>query len=506
MLSGFLSLKRLLAAALCLAVLAAAPAAAQQKKVSLIFTNDVLNQIATDNQGEMTEEIIGRITGLSPWISTVRLRRASGRVTLEIAMRPEDDLQLRFKFSLDKMLYYRLKTARADVDGMTASLQEAREAEPLLLGVAYRFDDRYAIVDLTLDLREAIRARDAAAAKDLAAKAVEEAKAAEQAKAAAQAKAAEEAKAAEQARLAEQARVAAEQAKAAEQARLAAAKAPPPPPPPPEEKTKPAPPPVPAPVTYLAVKKLGREAPPVVDGLLSDAAWLGAQQFSFDVQGPSGKMTVSVWGLWSQDRIWFLARWPDDELNDQHRPWVWSREDKAYVAGKDIEDALSISFAKNGRIGDCMLAGNEAVADLWTWRAGRTNPAGSADDATLTLTFTRIPRANYYQTKNGRTVWVKETPDAGTPAYQSQVVGTFSGDRVPRYSSRKPAGSIADVAAKGVWKDGFWTVEFSRKLAAADGGDVAFAPGRDVPFSIAVFDHREGIDHSTSREFLLKLE
>jgi hypothetical protein len=157
-------------------------------------------------------------------------------------------------------------------------------------------------------------------------------------------------------------------------------------------------------------------------------------------------------------------------------------------------------------MGECMLAGAEVQTDLWTWRAGRTDASGYAEDATMVLSFQRIPRVNSYQTRNGRTVWVKEEPDAGSLPYQAQVVGAYAGDRIPRYVPRTPSGSMADVQAKGSWKDGYWTVEFSRKLVTGDPADVVFAPGREISFSVAVFDHREGIDHSTSKELTLKLE
>ena len=217
-------------------------------------------------------------------------------------------------------------------------------------------------------------------------------------------------------------------------------------------------------------------------------------------------MTVTAAALWSPERLWMLVRWPDKTRDDVHRPWVWSKVEKAYVAGREVEDALSLSFSREGRMGECMLAGSEAATDLWTWRAGRTDPSGFAEDATMTLSFQRIARANSYQTRNGRSVWVKEEPDAGSQPYQAQIVGAYAGDRIPRYIARTPSGSMADVAAKGSWKDGFWTVEFSRRLSTGDPADAVFAPGREIFFSVAVFNSREGIDHSTSKELTLKLE
>jgi hypothetical protein len=167
----------LLVPAIALFLATAAPA--QEKKVSLIFTAELLTQIATDNQGEQTAEIVDRIIGLSPTVLSVRLQRAGGRVILFLAARGADELQVNFQFTLDKMVYYRMRTARADITGMTGALQEAKAAEPLLREVGYRYDGRYSMIDLTLDLRPAIKAaREAQARREAEERAAAAAKAA----------------------------------------------------------------------------------------------------------------------------------------------------------------------------------------------------------------------------------------------------------------------------------------------------------------------------------------
>ena len=162
-----------------LAALSPTAAAAQEKMVSLVFTGELLSQIATDNQGEQTAEIVDRIIGLSPTLLSVRLQRAGGRVSLFLAAGGADDLLVNFQFTLDKMVYYRMRTARADITGMTGALQEAKAAEPLLREVGYRYDGRYSMIDLTLDLRPAIKAaREAQARREADERAAAAAKAA----------------------------------------------------------------------------------------------------------------------------------------------------------------------------------------------------------------------------------------------------------------------------------------------------------------------------------------
>ena len=140
------------------ALLLPAAASAQEKKVSLVFTGELLSQIATDNQGERTAEIVNRIIGLSPTVLSVRLQRAGGRVSLYLGTGGVDELPVSFQFTIDKMVYYRMRTSSADITGMTEALQQAKAAEPLLREVGYRYDGRYSMIDLTLDLRPAIKA------------------------------------------------------------------------------------------------------------------------------------------------------------------------------------------------------------------------------------------------------------------------------------------------------------------------------------------------------------
>jgi hypothetical protein len=162
-----------------IAALSPTAAAAQEKMVSLVFTGELLSQIATDNQGEQTAEIVNRIIGLSPAVLSVRLQRAGGRVSLFLATSGVDELRVSFEFTIDKMIYYRMRTARADITGMTEALQQAKAAEPLVREVGYRFDGRYSMIDLTLDLRPAIKsAREEQARREAEERAAAAAKAA----------------------------------------------------------------------------------------------------------------------------------------------------------------------------------------------------------------------------------------------------------------------------------------------------------------------------------------
>jgi hypothetical protein len=464
----------LLAAVFIVALGFPSTAAAQEKNVSLRFTKELLYNMARDNEGEMLREIVDRLRGLSPDVADVRLLRSGGHITLEYTVMAAKDVPVHFHLTLEKMALYRMAAARADIDGMLEILRPAVAKEPLILDLSYRFNDRYSIIDLSIDLRPVLEARE------------------------------EE-----------------------EMRKAAAAFRPPPtprpepepkkeeaPPPEPEakkeEKKPPPPKPKPKPVEKkppprLLVKKLGKNAAPKLDGSADDKAWGKAEPFSFPVRGASGNVTVRMSAVRNDDRVFFLVQWADKSEDKEHHPWVWSEEEGSYSIGEQVEDALALQFSAK-KLGDCMLSGQGFVTDLWFWRAARTDPVASAEDGSLVVSTERLPKASFYEAKNKRTVWVKEQRDEGTAPYRSQVAGTFEGDKVHRYVPREPSGSVADVDAKGAWKNGQWTVELARSLDTGDKIDVAFKSGGEYYFSAAIFNARERSEHSTSKELPLNLE
>jgi Ethylbenzene dehydrogenase len=54
-------------------------------------------------------------------------------------------------------------------------------------------------------------------------------------------------------------------------------------------------------------------------------------------------------------------------------------------------------------------------------------------------------------------------------------VAPFTGDR-------------GDIQAKGVWKDGVWTLEIARKRVTGSEFDVQFDAKKEYAFGVAVFD------------------
>jgi len=73
---------------------------------------------------------------------------------------------------------------------------------------------------------------------------------------------------------------------------------------------------------------------------------------------------------------------------------------------------------------------------------------------------------------------------------------------VSTYTSNE--GSITDVKAKGVWKNGMWLLEIKRKMDTGHPDDVVFVKGKAVKAGIGIFNHSETDDHTISETLIFQ--
>lgn len=219
----------------------------------------------------------------------------------------------------------------------------------------------------------------------------------------------------------------------------------------------------------------------------------------------TGSITVELKAGVANGRIYIAARWPDDAPDTDFRPWEWKGE--RYAEEQKRDDMFAVRFPMEGEFDRSMLAGKSYVVDVWLWSAGRSNPAGLAEDMMHTISTRMIEYAAEYEVRGVGTVYIKKRKDAGDPVYRNL--------RPPREKTdeRRPSvewpgnasGSAADVAARGAWKSGYWQLELSRKLDTGHADDAAFRPGQRVAAQIAVFNHSSSENKSVSEIFVLDL-
>ncbi|WP_210395460.1 ethylbenzene dehydrogenase-related protein [Motiliproteus sediminis] len=196
------------------------------------------------------------------------------------------------------------------------------------------------------------------------------------------------------------------------------------------------------------------------------------------------------------DQVLVYVEWRDDQPDLLHKPYVWDDMSGRYVRGVEREDRLALQFEISGDYSTDWLSGNQFVADMWHWKASRSNPLGLAHDKLTRISATKLLRSYRTQDKQGRPLYILRESDAGDPLYRTLLYGRKDQPVMPKYVlAQAPSGSVADVRAYGEWRDGFWRVELLRKLDTGHDDDVRFARGKMVRAGIAVFDRSENPDH-----------
>jgi hypothetical protein len=216
----------------------------------------------------------------------------------------------------------------------------------------------------------------------------------------------------------------------------------------------------------------------------------------------TGSITVMLKAGVAQGRFFLAVRWPDDNPDTDYKGWEWSGS--KYVEGKKRDDMFAVRFHLDGDYDRSMLSGKNYRADVWLWSAARSNPSGHAEDMIHIISGKPIENAAEYETVEFGTLYIKKNRDAGNPMYKAtRPPKSKEAERLPSFELVPDAsGSIADVAAKGVWKAGYWNLEFGRKLETGNPDDTAFKAGKKLLGQIAVFNHSSD-EHKSISEPLL---
>jgi hypothetical protein len=237
--------------------------------------------------------------------------------------------------------------------------------------------------------------------------------------------------------------------------------------------------------------------------------------------------------VYIKDEIFFRFEWPDKDKSMQKNAWKFSGGKWNKI--KANEDRLGLVFEIN-RIdkfatkGCAVLCHNESKnekewyfavssakekADMWHWKAVRSNPVGFTEDGYVVFNATKEPeKGRKRDAGSGTKAKSNRTKDKSKPAYMQDPSKTVSipgtllvsqaveikdyanfkeGDEIPGYMLNTAwKDSFADVKAKGVWQNGKWTVVMSRKLNTGYDDDTQFNTRKKYPFSLAVFDNSGG--------------
>ena len=228
---------------------------------------------------------------------------------------------------------------------------------------------------------------------------------------------------------------------------------------------------------------------PEIDGAGGDAVWTKVKPVT--VKDSASGTNVLIRSVYTEDQVFFLVQFPDSAENFLHKPWVWNAAEKKYESGSHREDTFV--FKWNMMDHDVNLSNfsdDDYRADVWYWKANRTNSAGYADDKSQALAAQPIEKSTELTSTSGKARHLGRYSDAGKAAYKElKELTEYQGDLVDRYPASTPEGSRADVHAKGTWKGGFRTVEYARALNTGHDDDLQFEPasGKGYLFGVSIF-------------------
>lgn len=284
---------------------------------------------------------------------------------------------------------------------------------------------------------------------------------------------------------------------------------------------------------------------PAVDGVV-EGLWQQARPVTIRVSGGANQGTheVRLRAVYTSDSVYFLAQWNDRTESLRRFPWQkqadgsWrplktstEHDEQTYYEDKfAVLWNVNISgFEQSGCFAGCHAGEKPAGSaygnmytpnpgewgDMWHWKSVRTNPVGQLDDQYL-------DSARYDKDKAsgaGRHADAKEaggyadnkTADGRRPSFAlpgnkpAPPYWILDAEKVPFDNSKYKAGDQVpgivvsafkgdrgDVIAKGVYRNGQWTLEWGRKLVTGSKQDVQFSDlSRAYYFGVAVFDNAQ---------------
>jgi hypothetical protein len=228
--------------------------------------------------------------------------------------------------------------------------------------------------------------------------------------------------------------------------------------------------------------------PPVIDGDINEQTWQAIKPVSIKDQA-SGNV-ILLRSVYSGDKVYFSVWFSDSVKNPLHKPWIWDKDKEAYETGAHREDTFVFKWNMMDKKVDLSnFSDGSYTADVWYWKANRTNPAGYADDKNQELSDSPSKKATELESPAGKKRFLVRRSDQGKPAYNEFKPTTFTEAFIDRYPESTPEGSRADVIAKGEWQGGYWTIEFERKLDTGHNDDVKFnlSKGKEYLFGVSIF-------------------
>lgn len=226
---------------------------------------------------------------------------------------------------------------------------------------------------------------------------------------------------------------------------------------------------------------------PIIDGNGDDSVWTKGQEIM--THDRVAGLDILLNAVYTEKQIFFLVRFPDPDESRLHKPWIWNKKNDIYDMGPQREDCFVIKWAMDNKVSDLSLRAEMPYrADLWFWKACRTDPAGYADDKMQRLDNSKVTKSMKILSRSGKEMYLRRMGDEGSPAYKAMIQIEYTKDTISQFSHKKPSGSRADIRAKGFWHKGQWCIEIARSLNTGHQDDVQFEQGRNYLFGVSRYE------------------
>lgn len=251
--------------------------------------------------------------------------------------------------------------------------------------------------------------------------------------------------------------------------------------------------------------------PPKVDGVADEALWgrLRPLTVKFKQNGKGALIpSATVKAVHSGGRIYFMVQWKDKSEDTVYRPYKWDAKANRHVPTEKLDDAFSVALYKGKAPDDsCMLVPEDHEVDIWVWRAFLSGISGYASDQSIVTSRERLRKSTPHMAKDGKgQIWVRNLPDKGKLGWKYVMPMPNSPRKeIPSYTPNDAQGSAADVSARGAWKNGVWTVEFSRALKTGNPDDADISDEGQTMVSFAAYDKADRQNHSSGKIVRLEL-
>ena len=225
---------------------------------------------------------------------------------------------------------------------------------------------------------------------------------------------------------------------------------------------------------------------PAVDAP-DDPAWSAAAPVT--IQDAVAGIPITLRALHDGQRISIHASFPDPTESRMHRLLQWDAANRTYRDGSEREDVLVLKWNMSPHKSGLTLREDAPyTADVWFWKAYRSDHAGCADDKIAIYSVNPDPYAKALLSRSGKIFYLTRKGDEGDDPAATRLQPDYVGDRVEKFRLAQPGGSRADIRARGFWKDGRWTVIFARQLVTGHSDDVPLSLDGAHLFGVSRFE------------------